>query len=162
MLTICWRVVIFALNAKILLLQTRIKATREKVARFNRVIAGNKFSLSVDSADKPDEPTDDEATGGITYLDSVFDHLEKSKVSPEIINKLADYVKYEQYDTESLDLDLKLNGEHCNISRHVQDKDCIECIRNMFNKSSRMLSCIIHKCMFIFSFVSLYSVRWCF
>lgn len=129
-------------DGKFALMSKRINDTKAKTRRFNRISGSNKFSLNIIGGNKkPDNDIhDDDDNDGITYLDTIYDNLLASGIETEIISKLADYILNESYDTESLDLDFKLNGDDGgNISLYIANKDCTNCIREMIQESTRMM-----------------------
>ena len=53
---------------------------------------------------------------------------------------MAKYLSHEEYDTISLGLDLELNdGDGGNIALHLDNKQCMDCIIDMVNKSTHMI-----------------------
>ena len=110
-----------------------ISSTREATIRFSR-ISSTKYSISANC----DEIKDDkDETDGITYLDSVFSHLEQIGIESSIITKLYVYLRHERYDTESMYNDINMNGG--NIARHMENNSiCMEGVKDIFNQSLRM------------------------
>ena len=91
--------------------------------------------------------------GGLTYLDSIYSHLEDVGICDDDINKLKEYFISEQFDTECIDLDLSLysnSGRGGNIDKAIESDDCIKCIKNMFDKATRIIY------IYLFTFYLLY------
>ena len=127
----------------------RILSTQKKTKRFSRLSSGKKFSINIknnNDEQKEDEYDDlKEESDGITYLDTIYINLKKEGINKEIICKLENYVLNEQFDTESMDLDLSLEGGAGNIAATIKNDECIEYIKNMFAKSTRMIDiCMIY------------------
>ena len=72
---------------------------------------------------------------GMTGLDSIYDQLsnEQYDLDQESITKLAEYVKEQRFDTESMDLDLQLCQYMSNIASSTSD-DCIEYLFEIYIK----------------------------
>ena len=108
----------------------QIRSTKGRTERFDRISDGNKFSLNVDNNDNKssnDIKNDDEST----YMDHIYETLEESSINKEIIDRLRSYVLYEEWDTESMELDLKIG----NISNYLNHKPCMDVIINIFKKT---------------------------
>ena len=112
-------------------------STRIVTERFNRVSNGNKFKIDTDDNAVVDTGTDN--NNNITYLDSIFEHLTKKQIKQDVVWRLYQYLKKEEYETESIDLDLRitLDGKSVgNISRYmVLDMQCIDAVASIFNQS---------------------------
>ena len=75
----------------------------------------NKFNLAVNN--------NNETTGDTTSLDALYDYLSKQKHIPaEVMNKLKDFVNSEEFDTESLRIDLHY---YDNVANFIQSNECI-------------------------------------
>ena len=132
-------------DSKYAMMRKRISATRNKTQRFKRVTAGNKFSVNIGENFKNDnysDQVDDSKPDHVsdTYLDELFDHLKTSNIKEPIIDKLITFLSVEQYDTEALAQDLDGPHGESNIALHLADKDCIDCVDAVLNKSKRMIS----------------------
>ena len=116
-----------------------LSSTRSKSNRFNRVSPGNKFNIQTDDTIQDDEDHKQYDKEEIieTYLDSLCHHLSEKKVKEDVIFLLVNYSKTQEYDTESMDMDLQINGG--NISQHmVNHTDCFEMVKEFFNRSRSM------------------------
>ena len=131
-------------DSKFFSLKKRIKSTRINTSRFDRINAGNKFNINTieddkkgdDDYDPNNNNTEDKKEGeGITYLDSIILQLEKAKIDKQITDKLIYYLLFEEYCTESLVLDIKMNKG--NISTHLNNKKCIDCIDDMLKETEK-------------------------
>ena len=113
-----------AYDAEFARVRDNILSTKDSSNRFNRISAGHKFKLK----------TEEEHKGNITYLDSMVDDLLQKNVNEDIIMKLINYLKQEQYDTKSMDIDLQIaNG---NIAKYMaNDNKCLKAIIGKFNES---------------------------
>ena len=74
---------------------------------------------------------------GTTYLDTVYAKLIEAGIDKERVKNLEIYVRKEQFDTESMDLDLKIDNGG-NIQNDLQNVNCIDCIKEMLEKSTSM------------------------
>ena len=57
-------------------------------------------------------------------------------VADEVIENLADYMRKEHFDTESMDWDLQI--AHGNIENIIENTKCIKCMKEMFQKVTSM------------------------
>ena len=69
---------------------------------------------------------------------NLFDHT----IEYDVIYKLSEHIKSEKHDTESLGLDIKLNGGNGNIAQYMNDKDCMDIIISMYNESQQCMFCV--------------------
>ena len=66
----------------------------------------------------------------------MIDYLYQENVSEDDILKLINYFKSEQYETETVDLDLFLRDNGGNIRKYMfNGVKCMECVINMFIKT---------------------------
>ena len=108
-----------------------ISGTIDVTNRFERISSNNnKYKINQISDETIFDETDDE-----TYLDSLIDHLYHENISEDIILKLIAYLKKEQYDTETVDIDLSLSNVGGNINKYMNNKECMKSVMNMFTKS---------------------------
>ena len=110
-----------------------IKKTQEATRRFNRIADGNKFTISAnDGSDRKnyDELKDDYF--GITYLDTVIQHLEDKRIKREAITKLVQYLKHHQFDTESIDIDVGDGSSDGNIPKYMENEP--QCLNMLISK----------------------------
>ena len=80
--------------------------------------------------------------GGITYLDTIYSHLKEVGIDQDTINSLRKFAEFEEFDSESMDLDLSLKqgleGKGGNIYNAIKNDDkCIKHIKNIFDKLKR-------------------------
>ena len=74
-----------------------------------------------------------------TYLDFIFQNLlSDNNIDNRCIEKLKEYMKNEDYDTDALDFDVQINYGNGNISKCIQNQNCIAVIIETFKKSRRM------------------------
>ena len=120
-------------------LKKRIKSTRKRTSRFDRISAGNKFNIDTFQ----EEQNDFEVTGrqGLTYLDCIVIQLENLKIDKEIIDKLIYYLLAEEFCTESVSLDTKI--KRGNIASYLDDKQCTDCITDIFDESERTVGAVV-------------------
>ena len=132
----------------------RILSKSQNTNRFKRLGNKIKFSINIDGGGggnkyesvggnlfSSDDIIDD-GFQGTTYLDEIYINLEKQGISSDVINKLRNYAILQQFDTESMYLDLKIDDNDNNggnIAVEINDDQCINLIKTMFNKSSGMI-----------------------
>ena len=117
-------------------MSARIRAKRTNTQRFDRMNGANRFNINLgndDLFDKNDGDNDNE-----TYLDSISANLENEGIEERVIQNLANYIMNEQFESETIDLDLQIvpNG---NIESHFKDEKSIKRIKKMFEKTASML-----------------------
>ena len=116
-------------------LKTRISETQERTKSFERfgTNENNKFSIKTEF-DKKEEINDykdnqiNDNSDGMTYLDELYKHLNKNGVDINAINNLKKFIQTEQFDTDSLAMDVAIDGKQGNISRNVDDDECISAV----------------------------------
>ena len=103
-------------------------------ARFDRISNNNssKFSITTDIDMESDE--------AMTALDSIFTQLSTAPydVDNESIIKLDKYVKEEAFDTESMELDLKLRAKTGNIGAAIS-QHCVTSLMQIFESYRGMI-----------------------
>ena len=99
---------------------------------FNRVIdVGNYIQIHQNYYPLiPPEPSNNIED---TYLDSIFDTLTISGILDfKMFKELKNYLLTEMFDTEAMDIDIQMDGGG-NIANMIQNKKCIDCIKNVFD-----------------------------
>ena len=123
--------------------------TRQSTQRFNRISSdsASKFKIQSDQEQTADieQKTGDE----ITYLDRVYENLRQIKVNTHDIQRLLQFVSNEQYDTESVDIDLQINNGHGNIAKFINNKEIINAMMTQFNRARGIIFCAF---LYIFHF----------
>ena len=112
--------------------------TRNVTQRFARVSPslGGKYCI-INSKKYEEKETTTIAQN--TYLDSIYFHLLRQQVNIKVIAKLRHYLLVEEYDTESVDLDLRLNLANIgNIAIFVGNQECMNAVLSQFDQSRRM------------------------
>ena len=100
-----------------------IKATQKYTQRFNRISSVNKFRIKANDG----SASVAQNNSGITYLDSVTEHLQNDKIKEESMQKLVNYLQNEHFDTESMDIDIGDGSLDGNISIFIANNDNKEC-----------------------------------
>ena len=59
-------------------------------------------------------------------------------IKNETIKKLKKYIFLQEFDTESVNIDIQINNGNANIDKNINDKQCIHAIITKFDKSRRM------------------------
>ena len=107
----------------------KISSTRDASRRFSRISSGGKYHI--EAGINPNKNTNENTNintkkqkqKGKTYLDTIYDHLKKLKINKKSILRLKRYLNEEEYDTEAMDLDLKISDKDTesvgNISQHM-------------------------------------------
>ena len=70
----------------------------------------------------------------ITYLDEIYPRLTEFDVNEEVIGRLANYVKVENFDTESMNIDLLI--DHGNVESAVRDSKCVNSVKEIFRQAT--------------------------
>ena len=84
-------------------------------------------SISVDE-DLSDEKID-------TFLElNVIAPLAKTKIEESLIQKFCNFIREEEYDSESIDMDIQNDNGEGNISVHIQNQKCLNIIMEKCNK----------------------------
>ena len=109
-----------------------IKSSDEKTNRFTR-LSGNKFNISADN----DAVNVYNGDGEDTFFDKICQHLLLNRNNNPLISKLLEIILTEEYDTDSIDIDLDIFVEYgvCNISLALNNDDIINQMIQRFNKS---------------------------
>ena len=123
-------------------IHNKIRKSSEKTRRFSRISsATNKFTITnfvcIDEKNHMDNAQGYD-NGDDTYLDSIFDELSNKGIDFEVINELKKYIIFEEYDTESVEFDMQIKNGNGNISNHINNKKCIDCIIEMFHEAHCM------------------------
>ena len=114
--------------------------TTESTKRFKRISSGNnKYKIN----QVQDNDIVNNTDNGITYLDSMTEHLYHKNVSEDVILKLIKYLKSEQFETETVDIDLFLSDKGGNINKYmIKNQKCVGIMIDMFRKSRSYVSCV--------------------
>ena len=113
-----------------------ISSTKESTQRFHRITGGSKFKIGADKDSETSIMYDDEQES-FTFLDTVFDHLQQTDgIKQDEISKLALHLKEQKYDTESMDIDLRINDG--NIAKYMKTGQCMDAVHSVFNKARSM------------------------
>eukprot|EP01084_Bolivina_argentea_P032670 60472_1 len=107
------------------MIQERQHITKE----FNRfsLKKNNKFNIQVENEEIKDESDD------ITFLDSLYQYLKDKNVSVNNMQKLHTFIQDEQYESDSIEYDVNIDG---NIGQIAENK-CAEAIKQ-FIKSIKI------------------------
>ena len=117
------------------------KRTRDAVNRFSRLY-DNKFNISVDNKDIDNHyDCDDDKEDTETYLDALYSHLNNKSIKDSIIWTLKKIIICEEYDTESLDIDIEIfkNCGTSNIALELKNDHVVNEIVEYFQTSKSML-----------------------
>ena len=107
-----------------------ISNKRNTSRRFDRINnTSSKFTIKADSQYNDDY--------SMTVLDSIFDQLSENDIEEHSITTLKQYVNDQEYDTESIEIDLEINNGNGNLSA-ITDQNCINTLITMFEQSRRM------------------------
>ena len=131
-------------DAQFARIQKVISSTRGSSDRFKRVSPGNKFNLKVEETIQNEEDQKEYQVNecDITYLDTLWQHLYEMKVPEDVILRLVNYSKEKEYETESMDMDLQIDGG--NIEQYMVDhQECFQAVVGFFNKSRGIFICHI-------------------
>ena len=127
----------------------QIRNSQEKTSQFSRISNdSNKFNINKSNNHHASSNNDENEEAGITYIDALFDHLSSINIDNESIEKFRNIINTQQYDTESVAIDIQINDGDGNISHHVQNQKCMGAIIAIFNQSQCMLynySCVQDK-----------------
>ena len=117
-------------------MSARITATRDNTQRFDRMNGTNKFNINAGN----DNPIDinDGNHDHETYLDSLYVNLDNIGIEEKVIENLANYILNEQFESETIDLDLQILPKG-NIENEIKDWKSIWAIKEMFEKTTGML-----------------------
>ena len=117
---------------------------RQKTDRFAR-LSGNKFNISaVHDADNNQSININVDNGDDTFLDEIYKHLlsissenNNNKNDNSMISKLMNLIELDEYETDSIDIDLSIFKEDgiCNISLKLNDDTIVTEMIRQFNKS---------------------------
>ena len=113
-------------------MEEAISSTRAVSDRFDRISSGIKYNINGTNTE-----SEGDESQGITYLDTIFQHLQQINIPNDVISRLYNYLKEHKFDTEAMDMDLEINDG--NIKQYmIDDSKCIDAILHHFNQSHRM------------------------
>ena len=113
-----------------------IQNTQNKTQRFQRVSLQTASKFSIDTY-----PRQEEKKQGVTYLDTVYDILlAMNSIKKEEIATLSQFILVEEYDTESVDMDLQINNGDGNIFQFINKDHIINALKLQFNKAEGNVS----------------------
>ena len=123
--------------------QKMISTKHQRTARFNRLSSKytNKFTISSNNDDNDRLKQKEIMENGETYLDELFDHLMKMKITNTTISKLKKYIVCEEFDTESINMDIIGSNDNKNVGNieiNINDAKCLNVIKHKFNTSRSM------------------------
>ena len=76
-----------------------------------------------------------------TYLDSVIDQLHQNRIPRQSVLRLVESLKAQEFETESMDIDMQLSNNGGNISKYMMNyQRCMDVVIDTFNKSRRMFT----------------------
>ena len=111
-------------------------------ARISRMLrktheATRRFTISAnDGSDPKNYDNSEDHYEGITYLDSVIQHLEDNNIEQKAITKLMNYLKDHRFDTESIDNDIGDGSSKGNISNYMQsNQQCLKFLISSINET---------------------------
>ena len=125
-------------------MRDQISSRNHSTKLFDRFPAENKinskFNININNNElKINKSRDINDGQGTTYLDTIYQHLRQSNIPHNIIQKFISYIDEEEYCTEGVDFDISQDGLNGNISNHVANMDCIQCIIEFMAASRSML-----------------------
>ena len=92
-----------------------------------------------------------------TYLDTLYHHLNRSKIDISALQKFTKYLVDEEYCTDAVDYDINIDdGLDGNISKYVDNETCVKCIIAFMSSSRRMFMFLMFflpnkLCIFLFA-----------
>ena len=98
----------------------------------------SKFNLNTEYDDDyiRDDCTDKDLLEGVeTFINSLFNHLASNKVNEEIIRNLQEIIQTEEYQTDTLAIDISDFGQKGNVLQHITDDKSVEKIMKFFNST---------------------------
>ena len=135
-------------------IRERINANRSNTnlfKRFKRSINDSKFNINIQYDHHKINETElniIEQEPGVTFLDSIYQHLQKCNIDNGVINNLKELIDSEQFDTESVSIDIDDYGQNGNISTEIKNKQCIATIRKFIANSLGIL-CVCLSALFV-------------
>eukprot|EP01084_Bolivina_argentea_P097662 175561_1 len=103
---------------------SRLILERQHSATFNRFKNNNKFSLFSQNEEQDDSKT---------FTDEMYSYFSRiEEISTDIISKFVTFMVAEQYDSDSLKMDVDSLSEG-NIASNVNDKQLIEAVKDFIN-----------------------------
>ena len=122
-------------------IHTKIRDLNETTPSFLRFDTENnsKFNIKTDkNGTEDDNKTQGIIDGGATYLDEFLTHLQQDGIEENIIENLRIFMKNEEYETESLIIDIRNNGQNGNISQCINNPKYAQSITNAIGASVGM------------------------
>ena len=115
--------------------------TRNAVNRFS-ILKDDKFNISVDNKDIENIKQQFNDNEGVeTCLDALHSHLKNNLIKDSIISTLKQIIIEEEYDAESLDIDIQIfkNCETSNVEIELKSDDVVNEIVKYVTKSKSLL-----------------------
>ena len=125
-------------DGKFAKMSARILSKRHNTERFDRMNGLNKFNINIGNDDFIDDTQNDpnyNNTGTGTYLDSIYSNLTEVGINQNVIENLANFIRNEQFGTETLDLDLQIAPKG-NIETEIANTRTIIYLKEMFEKAT--------------------------
>ena len=117
-----------------------ISKRRNESARFERLnnTQSAKFNIKSDT-----DITSTDLKENMTALDCIYTQLSSDphNINEKAIKTLVEFVKLDGFDTESMETDLKLNGNDGNIAGSTSP-ECVDSLIKIFQASQCMFLCI--------------------
>merc|ERR1712048_119842 len=107
-------------DAEFARMNNEIRATSHLTQEFERVHGQNNSKYSLVIQAKANH-------GDTTFCDQMLKHLADDAIKARMIKKLFTFFKSEEYETDTLKLDIAFDGNG-NIALHLDDKQCIQSI----------------------------------
>ena len=134
-------------DSKFAEIRQRINDTRgntQTLKRFESRDKNSKFSINIQYQDNTitrESNCNLEQEPGSTFIDSIFTHLQNMNLNERSISNLKFFINSEDFDTESISMDVidGENGAQGNISKAVQDNQCMAAINKLLALSLSML-----------------------
>ena len=136
-------------DAKFASIKQTISQKNKNTASFRRFARSNntKFTIKteldqqyIDTNDDKEGKEEMKDDGGETFLDSIYSHLCRYNVDEGILNGFKKYLEDEEYETDSLLIDVDQIGIKGNISNHIKDTNCIQIIKKFIQTLKGLLS----------------------
>lgn len=113
-----------------------ITASHDRTRQFDR-ISSSKFNIQTFSENHHESEVD------ITYMDTIIQHLRDNNINRDAITVLVNYLYHEQFDTDSMDLDVGDGSLHGNISIFMQHKrhhQCLNYLLSLFKETKGLFA----------------------
>ena len=112
----------------------------ESFPRFGRQ-KNSKFNIKIEHETNNDDYIENEPEDDIdTFTDSLFNYLSTKGVILRMIKHLQKFMETEEYDTETLAMDISEFGQRGNVSQHLEDYKMIRLIMNFYEFTNSMCS----------------------